>query len=81
MLLKYEYDFWKGCNVINTLPTIIENWRKSYDKDYAFGALLTGPSKVFDYLARELLTSRLHVYGLDIPFSLFCTQTLNENKY
>ena len=49
---------------------MIEKWRKSFDSGGAFGALLTDLSKAFGCLHHELLTTKLHAYGVDIPSQL-----------
>ena len=62
---KYQCRFRKGFSVVNCLLPMIEKWRESLDQGGAYGALLTDLSKAFDFLPHDLLTAKLHAYGLD----------------
>ena len=42
---------------------MIEKWRKSFNDNGAFGALLTDLSKAFDCLPYQLRVAKLHVYA------------------
>ena len=57
-----------------------EIWRKSLDKGGAFGALLTDLSKAFDCLSHELLVTKLHAYGVDIPSLKLLHSYLTKRK-
>ena len=46
---------------------MIEKWRESIDQSESFGALLTDLSKVFDYLAHDLMMVKVDAYGLEMP--------------
>ena len=59
---------------------MIEIWRKSLDKGGAFGALLTDLSKAFDCLSHELLVTKLHAYGVDIPSLKLLHSYLTKRK-
>ena len=52
---------------MTALFPIIEKWRESLDSGCTFEALLTELSKVFDFLPHDLLITKLHAYGLDMP--------------
>ena len=43
---------------------MLEKWKKVLDNKEALGALLTDLSKAFDCLNHEVLTGKLHGYGL-----------------
>ena len=67
LFCKYQCDFRKGYSVIKALFPMTEKWKESLDEGGAFGALLTDLSKAFNYLPHELLITKLHAYGVDIP--------------
>ena len=59
---------------------MIEKWRKFLHKGGAFGALLTDLSKAFDCLPHELLVTKLHAYGVDIPSLKLLHSYLTKRK-
>ena len=44
---------------------MIKKWHKFLDIGGHAGALLTDPSKAFDFVDHELLITKLHAYGFD----------------
>ena len=77
LLSKYQYGFWKGYRVINTLFPI-KKWRKSLNEGGAFGALLKNLSKSFDCLHHELLIAKL-IPSLKL-FHLYLTKRKQKVK-
>lgn len=57
----------KRFSVVNCSQPMIEKWRESIDQSESFGALLTDLSKVFDYLAHDLMIVKVDAYGLEMP--------------
>ena len=45
---------------------MLEKWKSPVDKRKYFGALLTDLSKAFNCLSHDLLTAKLHAYGLSL---------------
>ena len=80
LLSKYQRGFRKGYKVITTLLPMIDKWRKFLDAGGAFGALLTDLSKAFDCLPHELLISKLHAYGVDVPSLKLLHSYLTKRK-
>ena len=62
---KYQCGFRKGYNAQHCLMAIIKKWHKFLDIGGHAGALLTDPSKAFDFVDHELLITKLHAYGFD----------------
>ena len=46
---------------------MIDKWKKAADSNKVFSAILTNLSKAFDYICHDLLTEKLHAYGLSLP--------------
>ena len=63
-LSRYLCGYRKGFNTQDALLTLVENWRKSLDNKGFRGAILMDLSKAFDTLNHDLLTAKLHAYGL-----------------
>ena len=53
-------------NVQHCSMSLIEKWCRSLDAGDHAGALLTGASKAFDCIDRDLLIAKLKAYGLEI---------------
>ena len=64
---KFQCGFRKGFNAQCCLLLMIDKWKKAIDNNKVFGALLTGLSKAFDCICRDLLAAKLHAYGLSLP--------------
>ena len=60
----YQFCFHKGISAQQCLITLIKTWKKYFDNNESFGALLTDLSKAFDCVNYELLIAKLHPYGL-----------------
>ena len=65
-LSDQECGFWKGYSTQYFILNLLEKWKTSFDKDKAFGALLTDISKAFDCINYELLTAKLNAYGFTV---------------
>ena len=61
---RNQCGFRKGFSVVNCLLPMTEKWRESLDQGGAYGALLTGVSKVLDCLPHELIIAKLCAYGV-----------------
>ena len=51
-------------SIVQLTALLLEKWKQSLHK--LFGVLLTDLSKALDCLSRELLASKLNVYGVEI---------------
>ena len=65
ILSKHQGGFRKGFGTQHCLLAMIEKLRKSLDRGAALAAILTDLSKVLDYLTHDLLTTKLHAYGIN----------------
>ena len=61
------------------LLMILELFKDTADQNQAIGALLTNLSKEFGCLFHDLLTAKLHAYGLNMP-SLDLLQDYLSNR-
>ena len=59
---------------------MIEKWKETVDKDQSFGELLTDLSKAFDCLSHDLLTAKLHYYGISLASLKLLTDSLTNRK-
>ena len=80
ILSKYQCGFRKGLSAQQCLLLMIEKWKKSVDKGYAFGAMLTDLSKAFDCIVHDLLIAKLHAYGFDNSSLNFIHNYLTNRK-
>ena len=55
-------------------------WKRSVNRDKAFGALPTDLSKAFDCLDHELLIAKLNAYGISLPALKFIHDYLSRRK-
>ena len=62
ILSKYQCGFRKSFSAQHDLIAIIEKWKESVYNRGTCGALLTGPSKAFDFISHELLIAKLSAY-------------------
>ena len=59
---------------------MIEKARKILDNGGTFGALLTDLSKIFDFMAHDLLITTLHALNFDMNALSLIFDYLNERK-
>ena len=64
ILSKHQCGFRKGFDTQHCLLAMIEQLRKSLDRGAALAAILIDLSKALDYLPHNLLTAKLHAYGI-----------------
>ena len=55
-------------------------WKRSVNRDKAFGVLPTDLSKAFDCLDHELLIAKLNTYGISLPALKFIHDYLSRRK-
>ena len=59
---------------------MIEEWKKSLNKKWSFGALLTDISKAFDCIPHELMITKLDAYGFDLKALMLVFNYLCNRK-
>ena len=62
---KFHCGFREGFNTQHCLLPMTEKWRKTLNKDWETGAVLTDVSKAFDYIDHNLLIAKLDAYGFE----------------
>ena len=63
-LSPYLCGYRRGFSAQYALVSLIEKWKESLDKKGFAGAVLMDLSKAFDTINHELLTAKLHAYGI-----------------
>ena len=69
-----------GYNTNHVLICLIENWGHALDKNLFTSAILMDLSKAFDFIPHDLLTAKLHAYGLDLDTITFLHNYLKNRK-
>ena len=64
----------------HVLIRLIENWKKSLDKNKFVGAVLMDLFKAFDCITHDLLTAKMHAYGFDLNSLTFFYSCLKNRK-
>ena len=59
VISKYQCGFRKSFSAHHCLRKLLEQWKKSIDQGFVFGALLTDLPKLFDCLSHGLLVAKL----------------------
>ena len=77
---KFQCGFWKGFNAQHFPLTMVEKWRKTLDEGGKTGAVLTDPSKAFDYFDHNLLTAKINAYGFEKRSLEFIHSYLTKRK-
>ena len=77
---RNQCGFRKGFSVVNCLLPMIEKWRESLDQGSAYGAVLTDLSKAFDCLPHELIITKFHAYGVEIPLLKLINSYLSKRR-
>ena len=66
IILSFPPPYLCGFSTQKALVTLTGNWRISLDNKGFGGALLIHLSMAFDTLNHDLITARLHAYGLNM---------------
>ena len=69
-----------GYNTNHVLICLIENWGHALDKNLFSSAISMDLSKDFDFIPHNLLTAKLHAYGLDLDTITFLHNYLKKSK-
>ena len=80
ILSKFQCGFRRGYSTQHCLLLILEKFKLAVDNNEAFKALLTDLSKVFDCLSLDLITAKLHFYGLSLTSLRLLTDYLSNWK-
>ena len=65
ILLNSQCGFRQGYSAQHCLLILGEKWRQCLENGRVSGILLTGLSKAFDCILRDLLIAKLAAYGFD----------------
>ena len=79
-LSNQQCGFRKGLSTQQSLLVLLEKWKRSVDRDKAFGVLLTDLSKTLDCLEHELLITKLNAYRLGLPALTLIHDYLSNRK-
>ena len=63
MFVSYLCGYRKFFNTLQTILSLIENWKKVLDNKGFAEAVLMDLSKAFDTINHDLLVAKLHAYG------------------
>ena len=80
ILSKHQCGFRQGHSAQHCLIVLLEKWKECADQGRVFRALLTDPSKTFDYLPHKLLIAKLNSYGFDNNVLRFLYDYLTSRK-
>ena len=80
ILSKFQCGFRKSYSPQHCLFLIIDKWKKAVDSKEVFGAALTDPSKVFDYICNDWLIAKLDAHGLALPALKLIKDYLENGK-
>ena len=69
-----------GYSCQSLLVKVIDDWKKSLDKNHIVGAVFMDLSKAFDSLPHSLLISKLNAYGLSISACNLMASYLQDRK-
>ena len=70
----------KGYSTNHVLLKLIENWKTALDSNLFTGAVLMDLSKAFDCIPHDLLSYKLHAYGLSFETLTFLKSYLRNCK-
>ena len=80
ILSKFQCGFRKGYSTQHCLLPLLEKWKISVDNNEAFATLLTVLLKAFDCLSHDLITAKLHSYGLSLTSLRLLSDYLSNRK-